>query len=83
MITESEIETTLSGYLHSELNPRQATLTPDTNLIEAGLLDSLSIFKLVVFMEQRFAIKIEAEDILVEHFETIRTLNILVRSKQR
>ncbi len=81
MLTESQITDSLTNYLQQELNQTQVALTLNTALIEAGLIDSLSIFKLILFMEEQFAIKIQPEDITVENFETISALTALLKSK--
>lgn len=81
MLTESRITDSLTNYLQQELNQTQVALTLNTTLIEAGLIDSLSIFKLILFMEEQFAIKIQPEDITVENFETINALTALLKSK--
>lgn len=81
MLTESRITDSLTNYLQQELNQTQVALTLNTALIEAGLIDSLSIFKLILFMEEQFAIKIQPEDITVENFETINALTALLQSK--
>lgn len=81
MLTESQIMDSLTNYLQQELNQTQVALTLNTALIEAGLIDSLSIFKLILFMEEQFAIKIQPEDITVENFETISALTALLKSK--
>ncbi|MFN8492873.1 MAG: acyl carrier protein [Caldilineaceae bacterium] len=81
MLTESRITDSLTNYLQQELNHTQVALTLNTPLIQAGLIDSLSIFKLILFMEEQFAIKIHPEDITVENFETINALTALVQSK--
>ena len=81
MLTESQITDSLTNYLQQELNQTQVALTLNTALIEAGLIDSLNIFKLILFMEEQFAIKIQPEDITVENFETINALTALLQSK--
>ncbi len=79
--TELQISQSLTNYLKSELNQKQVIVTAETPLIEAGLIDSLSIFQLILFMEVQFSIKIQPEDISVENFETINSLNVLVQSR--
>lgn len=79
--TELQIRQSLTNYLKSELNQKQVIVTAETPLIEAGLIDSLSIFQLILFMEVQFSIKIQPEDISVENFETINSLNVLVQSR--
>jgi acyl carrier protein len=45
-------------------------VTRDTRLLEAGLLDSISLVQLVQFLEARFGIRIPDEDVGPELFET-------------
>lgn len=46
------------------------TVGPDDSLLDSGLVDSTGIFELVGFLEDTFAVKIEDEEIVPEHFET-------------
>ncbi len=53
-------------------------LGPDDSLLAKGLLDSLSILKTVTFCEEQFGITIPDEDVLPDHFESVRTIAKLV-----
>ena len=53
-------------------------LGPDDSLLEKGLLDSLSILKTVTFCEEQFGIAIPDEDVLPDHFESVRAIAKLV-----
>jgi acyl carrier protein len=53
-------------------------LGPDDSLLAKGLLDSLSILKTVTFCEEQFGITIPDEDVLPDHFESIRAIAKLV-----
>ncbi|MGD1946201.1 MAG: acyl carrier protein [Croceivirga sp.] len=46
-------------------------LTADENLLESGLIDSLGIMKLVVFIESEFEVAIPPEDMTIENFMTV------------
>jgi acyl carrier protein len=46
------------------------TIGPDTDLIEAGIIDSLAILDLVGFLEQRFKITFPVEEFVPENFRT-------------
>lgn len=81
VFTELQISQALTDYLQSELNQKQMAITAETSLIAASLIDSLTIFKLILFIEEHFAIKIQPEDIVVENFETINSLQALVKRK--
>ena len=56
-------------------------VAPDTDIIGQGLVDSLGIFKLIAFVEQRFAITIEPDEVLIENFQTPRALRNLIVKK--
>jgi acyl carrier protein len=55
----------------------------DANLIEAEIIDSLGIFLLVDFLQERFGIEIDAEEINIENFTTIESICSLVTAKQK
>ena len=48
------------------------------SLLDSGLIDSVGIFELVGFLEETFAIKIDDEQIVPEHFETVAQLAAFV-----
>ena len=81
--TEAPIAQVLTHYIQTELNSKQLIITMETALIETGLIDSLSIFKLILFMEDRFIVKIQAEDIVLENFANVKTLTQLVQAKRQ
>jgi acyl carrier protein len=68
----------LEAFLPGE-NP--AELTDSTPLITGGILDSLSTIKLVVFLEERFQIKIQAHETMIDYLNTITDIAELVQSK--
>ena len=53
-------------------------LGPDDSLLAKGLLDSMSILKTVTFCEEQFGIAIPDEDVLPDHFESVRAIAKLV-----
>jgi acyl carrier protein len=54
-----------------------------TPLITGGILDSISTLKLVVFLEDHFAINIEAFEAGVEHLDSIAQIAELVSRKKQ
>ena len=54
-------------------------LEQDTGLF--GVLDSLDIILIVEELEKQFGISIEAEQIVPENFESLRTLEAFVKSR--
>jgi acyl carrier protein len=53
-------------------------LGPDDSLLARGLLDSLSILKTVTFCEEQFGITIPDDEVLPDHFESVRAIAALV-----
>lgn len=50
-------------------------------LIENGVLTSLQTVELVMFLEERFGITVDDEEMTEENFESVETISQLVRSK--
>jgi len=53
-------------------------LKPDDSLIGKGLLDSMSILKTVTYCEEEFGITIPDQEVLPDHFESVRAIAKLV-----
>jgi acyl carrier protein len=57
-------------------------LKDNESLLEAGILDSMLILKLVLFMETEFHLQIGNEELVPENFETIFDISKLIQQKQ-
>ena len=53
----------------------------DTLLIEAGVLDSFSVVKLMMFIEKEFSVTIDVADLTEENVSTLGNIEKLVSSK--
>jgi acyl carrier protein len=53
-------------------------LTADTDLLDAGYLDSLLIMELVVSIEKQYGVAIDTEELSPQNFRSVRTLAALV-----
>lgn len=56
-------------------------LTESTQLISGGILDSLATLKVVAFLEENFAIKVEPHETDEDNFGTLSDIEKLVQSK--
>jgi acyl carrier protein len=54
----------------------------DTDLIDAGLLDSLMLVELLVHLEAQCGISIAVEDLELEHFRTLRSIAGFIERQQ-
>jgi acyl carrier protein len=79
-----ELKGTIKEYVLKEFLPGEnpSELTDSTPLITGGILDSLATLKLVVFLEERFHIKIQAHETMVDYLDTISDIAQLVDSKK-
>jgi acyl carrier protein len=80
-----QIELSLHDYILAEFLPGESPdeLRDDTPLITGGILDSISTLKLVSYLEDQFAITIEAHEAGVDNLDSIARIARLVQEKQR
>jgi acyl carrier protein len=57
-------------------------LKDDTPLITGGILDSIATLKLVMFLEERYDIELEAHEADPEHLDTLVDIVRLIESKR-
>lgn len=51
--------------------PELLPLRQDSQLLTSGILDSLSVLKLVLFLEEHYSVVVDAEDLIPANFETV------------
>jgi acyl carrier protein len=56
--------------------------SPDTDLIEGGLLDSLALVELLFALEREFAVTIALENLDIDTFRSIRTIAEFVENTE-
>lgn len=80
----SDMRDTLRAYILENFLPGEdaKNLKDDTELKESGILDSLSTLKLVTFLEERFGVEFEADDLEAGNLATIASIERLVESKK-
>lgn len=59
-----------------------AKLELDDELISSGLLDSMALLRLIVFIEEQFGVSVEDGDLMPENFQSISLIKTYVESKQ-
>jgi acyl carrier protein len=59
------------------------SLGPDEDLLERGIIDSLGIMKLVLFMEETYGIVVADEEIVPENFQTPNNMVKFVEQKMQ
>jgi acyl carrier protein len=79
-----EIRQTVHQYILREFLPGEGPeeLTDDTPLITGGVLDSISTLKLVAFIEDHFAVTVEAHEAGVENLDSVGLITRLIAAKK-
>jgi acyl carrier protein len=76
------LEAVINDYISRELvqDATQLPLGNATPLLETGILDSLGLLRLVVFIQERFGIVVDDLDLVPEHFASVDTICAYLRS---
>lgn len=61
---------------------RERSLAPDEDLLALGVLDSVSIVRLMRFLESTFEIELEDDDLVPERFQSIAAIAALVGERR-
>jgi acyl carrier protein len=79
-----DIEGVVKDFVLKEFLPGEdpKELTDSTPLITGGVLDSIATLKVVMFIEERFGITLQAHEVDSEHLDTIAQIAQLVRAKK-
>ena len=75
------IENELIDYIRTEIAYDRAERLGPTDQLLDGTLDSVDILRLVVFVEERYSVSIQDDDLVPENFATVATLADLLRAK--
>ena len=78
------METVINDYISRELvqDPALLPLADETPLLDSGILDSLSLLRLVVFLEARFGITMGDADLLPENFASVNAICAYLRARE-
>jgi acyl carrier protein len=81
---DGQMESIVNDYISREIvqDPAVLPLSNETSLLEEGILDSLSLLRLVVFLEERFGITVGEADLLPENFASVSTICAYLRAQQ-
>lgn len=52
------------------------------SLLEHGIIDSVAVVKLVVFLQNTYGIEIEEDDLMPENFDSLAAINDYVKNKK-
>ncbi len=65
------------------VDPDKKSLKPDEDLLGSGIIDSMAVMKLVLFLEEAFGIEVKDEDIVPENFQNLNSMVGYVEQKMQ
>ena len=80
----SQLEQVINDFISREL-VQDSSLLPlgnATSLLETGILDSLSLLRLVVFVQQQFRVTVDDVDLVPEHFDSVNDICAYLRARE-
>jgi acyl carrier protein len=68
-------------FIGNEIAPDIGPLSHDQDLLAGEVIDSLAIVRLISFLEEKYAIKVDDDDLDPENFRSVDTIVSFVQSK--
>lgn len=78
------IQEQLTTYVVEECLQRRDgfRLPPDEHLLGHGVIDSMQMLQLTQFIEDRFDVTVDDEDLVMDNFQTIGHITAFIERKQ-
>jgi acyl carrier protein len=78
-----EIKSILERYILDEIliTDQKKKIDPDESLICSGVHASLSLLRIIDFVEKKFDVKVEDTEVVPENFESINVMEALIAGK--
>jgi acyl carrier protein len=81
METAAELELKLLEYVSKNSHGDISKVTPQTLLFQEGVFDSMGFVLLIDFLEEKFAIKADDEDLIESNFESVSAISNFIQRK--
>ena len=75
----ADVKEAIEQFIAEEL--ADGALDDGARLIDEEIIDSLGIFILIGFIEDRFSATVEPEEVILENFETVQAITDFVTAK--
>ena len=83
MIKTTEVEQDVRNFIQNDLSfGNDVAFSDEDSFLEQGLIDSTGILELVRFLEDRYQLTVEDDELTPENLDSIRRLGIFVVRKQ-
>lgn len=72
------VQESLREFMISDLSADPSVLSPDYDLLENGVVDSLGMFELVRFIEERLGVEVADDELVPENFQSLNAITGMV-----
>ena len=75
------VSSTVEAFIRNELlygYSGEEEFNQNTNLIESGVIDSITLLRLITFLEEHYQIRIPDEEMVPEHFRFLKDIEAFV-----
>ena len=69
-------------FLHQLLPAHAATINIDTDIVDSGVLDSVAMVELLLWLETDKGVEIAEEDMIPDNFRSISTLHQFIETSR-
>lgn len=77
-----DIMSDVKNFLYDEnFKEEFKTLDQNDSLLEKGIIDSVKMLELISFLEEKYRIKVDEDDLYPENFDTMAAIENYVKSK--
>jgi acyl carrier protein len=85
MPSEPQIDlSSIKNFIRTELiYDDEKDFDENTNLIERGIVDSMSLVRLISFLEENYEIQVQDEDIVPENFSSLAKISSFIAERRK
>jgi len=85
MLSEPRIDlSAIKTFIRTELiYDDEKDFDENTNLIERGIVDSMSLVRLISFIEENYEMQVQDEDIVPENFSSLNKISSFISERRK
>jgi acyl carrier protein len=77
------VDSLIAGYIAENIlfSRTGYPFANDASFLENGIIDSMNVLELVMFVEEKFKIHVEDSEIVPENFDSVKNLAAYIKAK--
>ena len=81
-MVQTELLADIQNFIFENTYVDTKKISSDTLIFKEGYFDSMGFVSLISFLEEKFSITVDSEDLVEENFESIQAISKFVMSKK-